>query len=75
MNVNNPGVELFRSDVYILRTGQTAAAMSETLPKLAALALKLGRGAEIGGADEEDYFPRGIRTESARGTGRGSASS
>ena len=61
MNINNPGVELFREDVYIVRTGQTAAAMGEALPKLAALALRLGRGEEIGPADVEDYFPRGMR--------------
>jgi glycine reductase len=61
MNVNNPGVELYRSDVYIVSTGATAASMNEALPRLAALAMKLGRGAEIGPADEEGYFPRGIR--------------
>jgi glycine reductase len=61
MNENNPGVELFRNDAYIVRTGPTAAAMNEALPKLAALALKLGRGVEVGPAEEEGYFPRGIR--------------
>jgi glycine reductase len=61
MDENNPGVELFRSHVYIVRTGPTAAAMSEALRKMATLALKLGRGIEIGSADEEGYFPRGIR--------------
>lgn len=61
MNVNNPGVELFRSDLYIVATGQTAASTGEALPPLAALAVKLGRGAEIGSAAVEGYFPRGIR--------------
>ncbi len=61
MNVNNPGVELFRSAVYIVRTGPTAASMNEALLKLAALAQKLGPGVEIGPADDEGYFPRGIR--------------
>jgi glycine reductase complex component B subunit gamma len=61
MNVDNPGVELCRSEIYVVRTGPTAASMSEALPKLATLAVKLGHKAEIGSADEEGYFPRGIR--------------
>ena len=61
MNASNPGVELFRGDLYIVPTGPTALSMGEALPKLAALALKLGRGAEIGPADEDGYFPRGER--------------
>jgi len=61
MNASNPGVELFRSEVYIVPTGQTATSMGDALPRVAALALKLGRGGEIGVADEEGYFPRGVR--------------
>jgi glycine reductase len=61
MNVSNPGVELCRSEVYVVRTGPTAVSMGEVLPKLAALTLKLGYQADIGPADEEGYFPRGIR--------------
>ncbi|MBI3325373.1 MAG: glycine/betaine/sarcosine/D-proline family reductase selenoprotein B [Nitrospinae bacterium] len=61
MHANNPGVELFRSDIYIVRTGPTVACMGEVLPPLASLALKLGRGAEIGPADAEGYIPRGVR--------------
>ena len=61
MHADNPGVELFRSDVYIVRTGPTVTSMGEVLPSLASLALKLGRGADIGPADEEGYFPRGVR--------------
>jgi glycine reductase complex component B subunit gamma len=61
MNENNPGVELFRSDVHIVRTGPSAASMNDALPRLASLALKLGRGADVGTADEDGYFPRGVR--------------
>jgi len=61
MNENNPGVELFRSEIHIVRSGPTAASMNETLPRLAALALELGRGVEVGPADAEGYFPRGVR--------------
>ncbi|PWU21395.1 MAG: glycine/betaine/sarcosine/D-proline family reductase selenoprotein B [Candidatus Rokuibacteriota bacterium] len=61
MNASNPGVELFRGEVYIVPTGPTAASMGEALPRLAALALKLGRGAEIGSAEDDGYFSRGAR--------------
>ena len=61
MHANNPGVALFRGAVYIVCAGQTAAAMEEVLPRLAALAVKLGRGTEIGPAEDEGYFPRGVR--------------
>lgn len=61
MNASNPGVELFRAELYIVPTGPTAASMGDALPRLAALALRLGRRAEIGTADAEGYFPRGMR--------------
>ena len=61
MNASNPGVELFRGEVYIVPTGPTAVSMGEALQKLAALALKLGHRTEIGTAHEEGYFPRGVR--------------
>jgi glycine reductase len=61
MHASNPGVDLFRSDVYIVCAGQTVAAMEEVLPRLAALAVKLGRGTEIGPVDAEGYFSRGVR--------------
>ena len=61
MNVSNPGVELFRSELYIVPTGPTALSMVDALPRLAAVALKLGSGVELGRADVEGYFPRGVR--------------
>ena len=61
MSVDNPGVELFRKELCIVGTGSTAASMSKALAKLATLALKLGCGTEIGPADDEGYFPRGVR--------------
>ena len=61
MNVNNPGVELYRSDVYILPTGGTVASMNQALADLASFAAKLAEGREIGPAQEEGYFPTGLR--------------
>lgn len=61
MNVDNPGVELFRANLYILPTGISAASMNDVLPRLADFALRLGRGTEVGPAEIEGYFPTGIR--------------
>lgn len=61
MNVDNPGVDLFREELYILPTGPTAASMTDTLPRLADFAVKLGHDIDIGPADDEGYFPRGVR--------------
>lgn len=61
MYPENPGVDLYRKDLYILPTGDSAASMRQVLPKLGALALKLVQGETIGHPDEEGYIPRGIR--------------
>jgi glycine reductase len=58
---DNPGVALFRRQVYIIPTGTHAAEMSKVLPKVARFALKLGSAESIGSATEEGYLPRGIR--------------
>jgi len=57
----NPGVDSFRKDTYILQTGDSAADMRNAGPKLAAFALKLGKKEKVGNAGEEGYFSRGIR--------------
>jgi len=57
----NPGVDSFKGDVYILQVGASAADMKNAIPKLGAFALKLGKKAEIGNASDEGYFSRGIR--------------
>lgn len=61
MNVNNPGVELFREQVYIVRTGENATSMNAALERMAALVLKVGRGEPVGPAGAEGYFARGVR--------------
>jgi len=57
----NPGVDSFRKDTYILQTGDSAADMRKAAPNLAAFALKLGKKEKVGNAGEEGYFSRGIR--------------
>ena len=61
MYEENPGVDSFKKDIYILSAGNSAADMRKTAPKLAAFVLKLGKNEEIGKPKEEGYFSRGIR--------------
>ena len=57
----NPGVDSFKSHVYILETGDSAAAMRKAAPALAAFTVKLGKGEEIGCPCCNGYFPQGVR--------------
>ena len=61
MHPENPGVEQYRSEVYILPTAPTAVGMGEVVPRLARMAIRLGRSEEPGLAAQEGYLPRGIR--------------
>jgi glycine reductase len=61
MHPDNPGVAVAGQDVYVVRAGASAASMSETLDRVAALLIKLGTGQAIGSAEDEGYVPRGIR--------------
>ena len=61
MYEENPGVDMFRKDLYIVATKNSAAGMRDAVNKMAPLALKLAKGEEIGTPDEEHYHARGIR--------------
>jgi len=65
MAPSNPAAALYR-DAYVVPTGASAAGMAEAMPAVARLALKLGRGEELGPADEEGYLPRGVRRRVVR---------
>lgn len=74
MYQENPGVDMFRKDLYIIATGNSAADMRKSMPKLAALAKKLALGEEILGPAQEGYHERGIRVNyfhNTRGSERG----
>lgn len=58
MYEENPGVAQHRRDVYILKTGESPTEMKEAVTHMAAFALKLARGEEIGPAVEEGYAGR-----------------
>lgn len=61
MYVENPGVDMFRKDVIIVETGNSAAKMGAAMPKLSTLIKKMANKEEILGPKEEGYLERGIR--------------
>lgn len=61
MYEENPGVDMFKKDVYMLKTGNSAADMRNAAPKLAKFALKFAKGEEVGSPEEEGYHARGVR--------------
>lgn len=61
MNIESPAVEMFRNDMFIVKTGNSARSMKEALKDITGLSLKILKGASLGSADEENYFHRGIR--------------
>lgn len=73
MYKENPGADMFKKEVYIVSTKDSAAGMRDAVKKMAPLALKVARGEEIGASAEEGYIPNGIRKnffENKRGSAR-----
>jgi glycine reductase len=60
MYEENPGVDLFHRDVYIVRTGNSVRTMNEAVTDMIGLALKLVSGQAIGKPSEDHYVPRGV---------------
>lgn len=56
----NPGVDLFHKDVYIVQTGDSVRTMDEAITRMVNLAMKQAAGHKIGKPADEGYFPRGI---------------
>ena len=61
MYEENPALELYRKDVYIIPTANSVRGMKDAIPRMAAFVRKLGFRESIGLPDEEGYFPHGIR--------------
>ncbi len=55
----NPGLDLYRKDVYIIETEESARWMGEAITKMVKLADRLLTGQKIGRPSEGGYFPRG----------------
>lgn len=61
MNVENPGVEMFRKEIYIFKGGKTARDMRKNVQSVCTYARKYLYSGELLSAEEEGYFGRGIR--------------
>ena len=61
MYKENPGADMFKKEVYVVSTKNSAAGMRDAVKKMAPLALKLAKGEEIGASCEEGYLPNGVR--------------
>lgn len=73
MYVENPGADMFKKDVYIVATKNSAAGMRDAVKTMAPFALKLARHEEIGASCVEGYMPNGVRVnlfEKERGSAR-----
>ena len=60
MYPENPAVDLFRKDTYIVKTGILASGMAAVGAKMANIALRLLKNEPVGGAIAEGYIPRDI---------------
>ena len=73
MYEENPGADMFKNEVYIVATKNSAAGMRAAVKTMAPLAIKLGKGEKIGASCEEGYMPNGVRVnffEKERGSKR-----
>jgi len=60
MHQENPGVDLYRQDTYIVRTDDSVKGMNAAVTGIAQLALKLAQNQKIGRPEEQGYFSRGL---------------
>ena len=61
MYKENPGVDMFKKDLYIVETEISAAKMKNAMEKIAVLAKKMINKEEIGSPAAEGYIERDIR--------------
>jgi len=60
MAIENPGVDLYRQELYIVDSGSNVSAMRDVLTKMAGITVKLRQHLEIGSPQDAGYIPRGI---------------
>lgn len=63
MNEENPGVEMYRTQMVIFKGGASAGAMKKDIEAMAKYGLKVLSGEKLLPATEEGYFGRGIRDQ------------
>lgn len=61
MYEENPGVELYRKDCYIVRTKDSAIGMRQAVPSIVSLIKKIVDGKETPSPDQDDYFAKGFK--------------
>jgi glycine reductase len=61
MHVENPGVLMFKKDMYVMVGGNNAGRMRKDMGAMAKLANKILAGEPVGTADAEGFFARGKR--------------
>jgi glycine reductase complex component B subunit gamma len=61
MHTENPGVEMFRRQVVIVATTETATGMARALQTMVGLVVRLAAGETLGPPDVEGCLPRGLR--------------
>lgn len=61
MNQENPGMEMFRKEVIIMKGGNIASKMRKDLAAVVKVANKMLAGEQVGPAADEGYFPTGRR--------------
>ena len=70
MHEENPGVQMFKKDLYIFPGGKSAAAMKTDVTKMAELGNRILSGEKNILAEEAGFYPRGIRHQVWREDGR-----
>ncbi len=61
MNEENPGVEMWKKDMYVFKGGASAAATKKDMEVIAQAINKVVGGEKLSTAEDENYFARGIR--------------
>lgn len=61
MHPENPGVELYKANTWILPVADSARGMGQAVPAMSAFLLKLLKGEALKSAAEEGYIERGVR--------------
>lgn len=61
MYIENPAVQIYKKNTYIVKTGKSAASIKKAVAKMSELSNKIIRKETIGLSDVEGYIAKGIR--------------
>ncbi len=61
MHPENPGVDMYRKNTYIVETADSARGLRKAMPVMAGLGLKLLKKEALGSPAEEGYLEKGVR--------------